>query len=55
MSDSVTKYWEQNPSQEKTEKEVFSDNVQNIIDLFVLLQPLEKVQVLKQIREIKIF
>ena len=55
MSDSVTKYWEQNYPKEKTEKEEVPNNVQNVIDLFVLLQPLEKVQVLKQIREIKIF
>ena len=55
MSDSITKYWEQNFPQEKTEKEEISENVQTIIDLYNLLQPLERIQVLKKIRNIKIF
>lgn len=52
MSDSL-KYWEEPNFGE--EKEETTENVKNIIDLYDLLKPYEKIQVRKIIKDKDIF
>ena len=54
MSDSVQKFWEQEPLNEEI-IENYTQNVYDIIDLYKLLSPLEKVAIKKLIRKQEIF
>lgn len=55
MSDTGRYYYGQDFKEEEKEEEAVSENVRHILDLFELLKPLEKVELKKAFRSIKIY
>ena len=57
MSSTTQRFWEEQEyfENKQEEKEIISKDVQTIIDLFRLLEPLEKVQVKKMLKSESIF
>lgn len=57
MSSTTQRFWEEQEyfKSKQEEKETVSKNVQTIIDLYRLLEPLERVQVKKMLKSENIF